>query len=178
VGKLAVTAEPSAAASGLALWAVFALLGRRVFRLRPGTALAGGLLATALHFLSEMWHQTGHARAAARAGHPMIGVHLWGPLGASVYPDDEPELPAEVHVARALGGPRTSALLAVAGAALALVVRPVSRLGFMLAALLGLENALIFTAGALLPMPFMETDGGTLRRYLRSYRKRMVVVQE
>lgn len=178
VGKLAVTAEPSAAGGALLLWAVFALLGRFVFRLRPGTAVAGGLLATALHYLSEFWHQTGHARAAEQTGYPMTGVHLWGILGASVYPDDEPELPAEIHVERALGGPRASAVLAAAGALPALATRPLGGLGHMIPALFALENALIFSAGALIPMPFMETDGSTLRRYLRSHRKRMVVIQE
>ena len=63
--------------------------------------------------------QLGHARAAEQVGYPMEGVHLWGVLGTSVYPTDEPELPAEVHVERALGGPKASAVLAVAAGGVA-----------------------------------------------------------
>jgi hypothetical protein len=68
--------------------------------------------------------------------------------------------------------------LAAAGAALALMTRPTGGIAHMLASLFALENALIFTVGAFVPMPFMETDGGTIRRYRRSHRKRMIVVQE
>ena len=105
LGRLDITAEPSAVGGFLLLGVVFGLLGVKLFRLKPGAATVGGLLAAALHFIAEMWHQLGHARAAEESGYPMEGVHLWGVLGTSMYPDDEPELPAEVHVARALGGP-------------------------------------------------------------------------
>jgi hypothetical protein len=178
VGQLELTADRTAAGGLLLLWAIFSALGLKFFRLRPGAALTGGFLAAALHFLSELWHQSGHARAAEQTGYPMQGVHLRGVLGASLYPDDEPPLPGEIHVERALGGPKASALLAAAGGLLALVARPNGGIAYMVAALLALENLLIFTLGAFIPLPFFETDGETLRRYLRSHRKRMVVVQE
>lgn len=178
IGKLNVTADPSAAGSFFLLWPLFSIIGLKFFRLKPGAALAGGLLSAALHFVSEMWHQMGHARAAESAGYPMEGVHLWGVLGTSVYPPDEPQLPAEIHVERALGGPRASALLAAAGGLLALVTRPISGLATTVATLLALENLLVFTLGAFLPLPFLETDGTTLKRYRDSHRKRMVIVQE
>jgi hypothetical protein len=178
IGKLDLTADRTAAGGFLLLWAIFSTLGLKVFRLRPGAALTGGLLGAALHFLSELWHQTGHARAAEQTGYPMEGVHLWGILGASVYPPNEPELPGEVHVHRALGGPKASAWLAAAGAALALITRPAGGIAHMIASIFALENAVIFTVGAFIPMPFMETDGGTIRRYWHSHRKRMIVVQE
>jgi hypothetical protein len=178
VSNLRVTAQPSAAAGFLLLWAVFSLLGAKLFRLKPGAAATGGLLAAALHFVAEMWHQLGHARAAEKTGYPMEGVHLWGVLGTSVYPNGEPELPAEVHVERALGGPRASAVLTVAAGISAALVRPFSRLAFMVASIFALENSLIFTIGAFLPLPFMETDGTTLQRYRAEHRKRMVIIQE
>lgn len=178
VGKLDITAEPSAAGGFLLLWAVFSFLGAKLFRLRPGAAATGGLLAATLHFVAEMWHQLGHARAAEQTGYPMEGVHLWGVLGTSVYPAGEPELPPEIHVERALGGPRASASLTIAAGILASLVRPFSRLAFMIASIFALENSLIFTIGAFLPLPFLETDGTTLQRYRAAHRKRMVVIQE
>jgi hypothetical protein len=184
-----ISAAPSTAGGALLLLTVFSWLGRRVFRLPPGVALIGGALATALHFVSELWHQSGHVRAAAATGHPMSGVRLWGVLGTSLYPPDEPQLPPEIHARRALGGPRASAWFAALGGLAVLLTRPRRRSGqddgdprpsvaFMISTLFALENLLVFSLGALLPLPFMETDGGTLRRYRRGHRKRMVVVQE
>lgn len=178
IGNLDVSADPSAAGGFLLLWAVFGLLGVKLFRLKPGAAAAGGLLAAMLHFVAEMWHQLGHARAAEQTGYPMEGVHLWGVLGTSIYPADEPELPAEIHVERALGGPRASAAMTVAAGILATLIRPFSRLAFMLASIFALENSLIFTIGAFLPLPFLETDGTTIQRYRAEHRKRMVIIQE
>lgn len=177
-GNLAISAEPSAAAGAVLLLVIFSTIGRRVFRLSPREALAGGLLATALHFLSDLWHHAGHARAAERTGYPMTGVRLWGVLGTSLYPPDEPELPGEVHSARAMGGPKASAWLALAGAVAALLTRPLNRVAFMASVMLALENLLIFSVGAFLPLPFLETDGTTLRRQRQAHRKRMVVIQK
>lgn len=178
IGKLNITAAPSAAAGFLLLWSLFGLLGQRAFRLPPRTALLGGFLAASLHFLSEIWHQLGHARAAERTGYPMDGVHLWGVLGTSLYPPDEPDLPPEIHVERALGGPRHSVIPALVGGLVAPALRPLSPLGFMLSILLALENLLVFTLGAFIPLPFMETDGTTIKRYRDAHRKRMVIIQE
>jgi hypothetical protein len=178
IGDLEITAGRSAAGGFVLLWVILSALGLKAFRLKPGAALAGGLLATTLHFLSELWHQAGHARAAERTGYPMEGVRLWGVLGASIYPTGEPPLPGEIHVERALGGPRASALLAVAGGLLAVAIRPVGGIAHMIASLFAFENLFVFTLGAFLPLPFMETDGAVIRRYLRSHRKRMVIIQE
>lgn len=178
ISKLDITADATAAAGGLLLWAVLSLVGRRLFRLRSGEALAGGLIATVLHFLSELWHQAGHARAAEATGYPMTGVHLWGVLGASVYPADEPELPGEIHVARAMGGPRASGRLAVAGGLLALLAWPLGGMAHMVALLFALDNWLVFTLGAFIPLPFMETDGTILQRYRQSHRKRALTIPE
>ena len=184
-----LSAAPSAGIAALLMAAILAFVGRRLFRLPPGAAVAGGVLATALHFFSELWHQGGHVRAAARAGYPMTGVRLWGLLGTSLYPPDEPEAPDEVHVARALGGPRASGVLAAAGGLAALLAWPAGGVARMVSFLFALENLSVFTIGALLPMPFMETDGGTILRLRRARRsapaaprpagrRRMIVIQE
>lgn len=178
VGRYEITAEPSAAGGLLLLWLVFGLVGRKVFRLRPPAALIGGLLAGVLHFLSELWHQAGHARAAERTGYSMDGVHLWGVLGTSLYPRDEPPLPAELHVERALGGPRASARLAAAAALFIPIARRLGGIPYMLTALTALENLAVFTLGAFLPLPFMETDGTILQRYRNEHRRRMVTISE
>jgi hypothetical protein len=178
IGKLELTSSRSTASGFLLLWALFSALGLKVFRLKPGAALVGGFIGSLLHYLSELWHQAGHARAAEQTGYPMEGVHLWGVLGTSIYPADEPELPGEVHVRRALGGPKASAVLAVAGWLLALATWPVRGIAFMIAALFALENTLIFSLGAFIPLPFMETDGETLRRYWSAHRPRHLIVKE
>lgn len=178
IGRLELTSSRSAAGGFLLLWAIFGVLGSKVFRLKPGAALAGGLIGALLHFLSELWHQAGHARAAEQTGYPMESVHLWGILGTSVYPVDEPELPGEIHVRRALGGPKASSVLAAAGWLLVFMTWPIKGIAFMVAFIFALENTLIFSLGAFIPLPFLETDGETLKRYWRVHRRRMLVVQE
>ncbi len=178
IGGLELTGGPSAAAGLALLWVVLSAVGLKIFRLPPAAALTGGFFAAALHLFSEIWHQMGHARAARHTGNPMDGVHLWGVLGASVYPADEPPLPGEIHIERALGGPRASAWLAGLGGLMTLATRPIGGVAYMISLLFALENLLVFTLGAFIPLPFMETDGTIVRRYWDSYRKQMVVIQE
>ena len=108
----------------------------------------------------------------------MSGVRLWGVLGTSLYPPDEPELPSEVHARRALGGPRASAWFALVGGLVALATRPIGGIAHMVSSLFALENLFIFTLGAFMPLPFMETDGTTLLRHRRALGRRTVIVQE
>ena len=153
---------------GKALWgslALFALLtaaGLAALSWPPVTALLAALLGVALHWLSELWHQLGHAWAARRTGYPMQGVRFGflGVLSSSLYPAGEPELPASVHIRRALGGPLASTALAIAAALLALALRGTGGLPFWLAAFMAAENLLVFGLGALLPLGF--NDGSTL----------------
>jgi hypothetical protein len=84
-------------------------------------------------------------------------------LGGTLYPRDEPELPAAVHIKRALGGPLGSLLLAMVMGVVSLVLRPSGGLLYGLVAFGFWDNLLFFTLGALLPMGF--TDGSTLLRY-------------
>ena len=55
---------------------------------------------------------------------------------------------------------------------------PVGGGPFMVTPLLALENLLVFSFGALFPLPFMETDGTTLLRHRHALRRRTVIVQE
>lgn len=177
-GDIEVTAEPSAIVGALALWGIFAVCGRWVFRLAPAVAFLAGLFSTALHFLSEIIHQLGHAMAARRAGYPMQRMHLWAVLGRSVYPVGEPELRPRIHIQRALGGPTASLVMTLVAGLLALGARPLGRLPFMLTSILALENLLIFTIGALLPIKAIGTDGAVILRYWRPEQRDGVIIQE
>lgn len=133
-------------------------------------ALAAGLLAALGMFLSEWLHQMGHALAARRVGYPMHQMLFTSILAVSQYPADEPELPARVHVQRALGGFWVNLLvgafllpywffLSFAGGAAAWAL---GWLAFWNLAVLGL--------GALAPIDIpgvLTTDGATLLRYGR-----------
>lgn len=163
VGRLRLTAAPSAFVSSAALWALLSAVGVWLLELPFLAAVLGGLVAVALHWLGEYVHQWGHAWVARRLGYPMAGVRLWFLLGTSIYPRDEPELPAAIHIRRALGGPAISLLLTLLSGAVVLALRPVGGTAWWVALLFFLENVFIFTLGALMPFPF--SDGGTLRRW-------------
>jgi len=111
LGKFAglqLNARPSFFISSVLAWALLALSGFVWFQLSLAQAVIGGLIAVGLHWLTELWHHVGHAYAARRVGYPMLGVRFGFLIAASVYPSDEPQLPAAVHIARALGGPTAS----------------------------------------------------------------------
>ena len=73
---------------------------------------------------------------------------------------DEGPLPAAVHVRRALGGPLASLVLTCIAAAIALALRPLGGVLWWLALFFFLDNLLVLTLGAFLPLGF--TDGSTL----------------
>lgn len=178
MGGLELTADRSVLGGALALFVVLTLAALKLFRLAPGKAVAGGLIATGLHYSSELWHQAGHARAARKAGYPMEGVDLHTVLGTSRYPADEPPVSSQVHMQRALGGPRASAMLAATAALLALLVRPGRTLRGFLTLFLAADNLAVFTIGAMTPLPVIETDGDTIVRELRRQRPHNIVIQE
>jgi hypothetical protein len=154
--------KPSAVISAIMIATSFSFMLFKVLKWRPWTAVSGGIIVSLIHYLSELWHQFGHARAAEQTGFPMQGVTLMGPvpIGVSVYPDNEGLLPAEMHIQRALGGPIFSLLLTLASGLLALLFRPLGGLPLVLAVFTFLDNLLIYTIGALLPLGF--TDGSTI----------------
>lgn len=163
-GGFKFLAKPSAFLGFIVVWLVFSLIGRKFFKLKPEHAIIGGLLATAVHWLSELWHNVGHAQAAKMTGYPMSGVCFTGPFAFSLYPPDEPTLPPGIHVRRALGGPIASALLALVTGMIVLVAQTIGGVPLMVASLTFLDNFLVLTLGAFLPLGF--TDGSTLLRYL------------
>ncbi len=77
-----------------------------------------------------------------------------------------------------MGGPRASARLAVVGGVLALLAWPLGGIVYMITLLFALGNWLIFTLGAFIPLPFMETDGTILQRYRQNHRKRTLTISE
>jgi len=161
---LEITVSPSAWLGSATLWVVLSAAGMIALQFAPVEAILGGLAATILHYLSELAHQCGHAIAARRTGYPMTGVRFWAVFGASVYPDDEPDLPPATHIRRALGGAPMSAVIALIGAAVALMVQPLGGVAWALALFFTLDNLLVFCLGAFLPLGF--TDGSTILRNL------------
>ncbi|HXA42632.1 MAG TPA: hypothetical protein VNV65_06935 [Candidatus Solibacter sp.] len=164
VGGIDVLLTPAWAAGTVVLIVFFAAIGRYVFHHGFAGAVAGAIVLTAGHWVSEVVHNLGHSTAARRTGHPMTATRLGFLLflGVSIYPEDEPELPSEVHIRRALGGPVGSALLTLALGVVALVTSGTS-LGWV-ALVWFLDNLLIFTLGAFVPVGF--NDGSTLIRWI------------
>ena len=157
---LRVNAHTTAFYAFLILWLVLGLVGALGLGLPPLMAALGGLIAAFLHYFAELLHHLGHAFAARRTGYPMSGLTYWWFLAASRYPKDEGELPAQVHIRRALGGPLFSLLISMLAAVIAILVSPLGELAWWLAVFFTLDNFLVFTLGSLLPLGF--TDGSTL----------------
>jgi hypothetical protein len=164
---LKLTAHSTAIIGHGLLWVILIGVAGDVLNLPPTGAILGALVAALLHPVSEIVHNLGHAMAARAVGHPMIGIRLWWVLGASVYPKNEPPLPARTHIIRALGGPAVSLLYTLFWGALLLIVRPIAEGGavWWIGVYLFLSNLFVFTLGAFLPLGF--TDGSTLLRYWR-----------
>jgi hypothetical protein len=165
VADLEVSFAPSALAGSAALWAASAEIGVLVFRASLVEAVIGGLLMTLLHWVSELFHNIGHARAARRTGHPMTGVQFWLVFGRSEYPADETDVTAQQHISRALGGPTGSAVVSLGAGLIAAIMvvthAPLAWVGL----LFFLDNLLVFTLGAFLPLGF--SDGSTLIYWAR-----------
>jgi hypothetical protein len=164
LGKIAgleIIADRRAFVGTLFLWALLSAVGLWLLKLPLLQAVLGGLVAALLHWISEIVHNLGHAYAAWRTGYPMRGVRL-GPLyllGMSLYPQDEGELPAEVHIRRALGGPIASLLFALLLGLLAWLLGPGNVL-WWISVFAFLDNFFVFTLGGFLPLGF--TDGSTI----------------
>lgn len=169
---LKVTFAPLMIVCYLVLAAVFAGIGL-LTGASAAVAIPGGLIAALLHYVFSFTHHLGHAIAARSTGYPMAGVHYFGPLGTGLYPSDEGDLPARVHLRRAVGGPILSALISLILFALLLSVgRGAGGLvGWVLFAAFAI-NFGIYTLGPFAPgMGLIETDMDTLRRWLPQARK-------
>lgn len=165
---LKVTADRTALPCTLGLWLALSLGAFLLLRLSLADALLAGLAATAIHWFSGIWHDLGHIIAARMTGHPMIGLRLWTIFAINVYPPDEVELPARVHVKRALGGPIASAILTVIFGALMLIANRGSSLWWLI--LFGfVENLFVMTLQSFVPFGF--NDGSTLWKWIPRLRQ-------
>jgi hypothetical protein len=158
---LQLSVTPLALVGTLILWLAVALLARWLLDLPLVQAVAMGFVGALLWWLSDVFHHLGHAYAARTTGYPMVGIEFgqFAVFCRSVYPPDEPELPAQVHIRRALGGPIASFVLGVVALLVALLLAQDS-LGWWLAAYVAFVSLFVFGLGALLPLGF--TDGSTL----------------
>jgi hypothetical protein len=161
---LSLSAMPSAIIGTLVLWVVLSAIGIALLRVDWPKAIGGGLIAALLHQASEIVHQLGHSWAARQTGYPMTGIRLWGLLSTSVYPPDEPALPATIHIRRALGGPMTSLLVSILAGIFLYALRDRDGVARWIALFFFLDNLLTFTLGSCLPLGF--TDGSTLLHWL------------
>ena len=163
---LKITATPLMVWASLGLWAVMTIIAL-LLNLNFGQALVAGLICVILHWISEFVHQLGHAWLARRTGYPMIGIRFGTHIlfATALYPPDEPTLPAATHLQRAFGGPVASGAMTVIAFIVLLVVQPSSALWHFVAWFFFLENLLVFTLQALIPLGF--NDGSTILHYWR-----------
>ena len=167
IAGLRLTAQPSTIISSIVLWVILSVVAFGLLHLPPGAAMLGALVAVALHWLSVLIHQLGHALAARRAEYPMVGIEFWLLLSRSLYPKEEPALPADIHIRRALGGPIISLLCSLLAGLCALVLHGPGGVLWWVAFFFFLDNLLVFTLGAILPLGF--TDGSTLLYWIRRW---------
>ncbi len=160
VGGLDLSLTPSALWSMAAMWIGLSAVGMWLLDFGVWTAILGGLLSVMIHWLSDFWHQYGHAIAARRTGYPMIGLRFWGIFSTSLWPADEPALPGRFHIRRALGGPIASILLGALALAIAVLLGQRTGLAWWLALFAAADNLLLLGFGAFLPLGF--TDGSTI----------------
>lgn len=165
LGGLKLNAEPSAQIFTGIVALILALLGNIVFGLSIIEAVLGAIVATALFWLSEFWHQYGHALAARMVGYPMLGVTFFLVLGRSLYPSDEPTLPPNIHIRRALGGPIASLILSVVMFILMRLTSGMSGAIPIIIQFLFYLNFFIYTLQVFVPLGF--NDGSTILRNLR-----------
>ena len=158
---LQVNGTPLALVGTLLLWFLLGTAARGALALPLVQAVLAGFIGAALWWLIELVHQLGHAVAARSTGHPMAGIEFgqFALFARSIYPADEPDLPARVHIRRALGGPAASLALGAAAGLTALVV-PAHGLAWWAALYIAAVSTLVMGLGALLPLGF--TDGSTL----------------
>lgn len=154
--------------AGLAL---LSLLASAVFaRLDALSALWSGLVVAIGMFLSDWLHHYGHSLAARWTGYPMTGMHFYSLFANSLYPPDEPALPAGLHIRRALGGFWVNLLIGLLlGAAANSLGLAGGGLGWA-TSVLAFLNFFVLGLGALLPLEIKglaATDGAVILRSLR-----------
>ncbi len=161
---LQLTVRPAFFAGSIIFFAILVVVARVRLPFDFSDAIFFALIAVALHWLAALLHQLGHALAARSTGFPMNGIRFgyFGLLAASRYPRDEPQLPARVHIRRALGGPLASAFVSLVAGAMAFAF-PLAGIFATLAQFFFWDNLLVFALGSLAPLGF--TDGSTLLQW-------------
>lgn len=165
IAGLRLSARPSFFTVRFLFLIALALVGRFVFNLSRPKALFGAITAVVLDAFAVLVHQLGHAWIAKRVGWPMIGISFWGLFSTCIYPPDEPELPAKVHIQRAVGGPIASLLLGLTSGAPALWLLPKGGLARLLALFWVVNNC--FVKFVLAFGPFSWTDGPPVRYWAK-----------
>jgi hypothetical protein len=163
LGPLMVSAFPNIVIGFLGLWAILSAVGYFALRFPLIESIVGGLIGTLIHYALDYLHHLGHYLAGKQAGYPMKGIRFWFLLAQSIYPSDEPELPARIHIQRALGGPAFSAVIAVITGVITWLLMPSGGLPYWLALWAFFESVVFFSLGAFVPLPVL--DGGTLLHY-------------
>lgn len=165
VAGLRLSAIPLALVGSFFLLVLLSGIAIDILDFSIGEAVGGSLLAVLLHWASAVAHHLGHAWAAHRTGYPMTGIRFGslGVLATSLYPPDEPALPAKIHIQRALGGPIGSLLFSVFAFVIALVFRTINETLGWVGTFFFLDNLLVFTLGVFVPLGF--TDGSTLLQW-------------
>ena len=90
--------------------------------------------------------------------------HFWV-LGRSLYPSNEPTLPPNIHIRRALGGPIASLILSVVMFILMRLTSGMSGAIPLIIQFLFYLNFFIYTLQVFVPLGF--NDGSTILRNLR-----------
>lgn len=161
---LQISVFPPALAGTFIVWSGLALALFYGIKLPLGESIFFGLIATLLHWTSELIHSLGHAYAAKRTGYPMIGI-TFGALALfalTLYPKDEPDLPPSIHIRRALGGPIINGLLSI----VLYLFLPLWHGDWLWIGLFALlENIFVYTLQVFLPLGF--NDGSTILNNLR-----------
>ncbi len=167
IAGLPVTARASFFPVRLAFAVFLLLFGRFVFKLSSPKALLFALVASVLDPLIILIHQLGHAWAAKKTGWPMNGISFWSLFSTCYYPPDEPELPPEVHLRRAIAGPLVSFLNGLIVGLLGLRFFPRKGIGRLLVKFWILDASVMRSIGALGPVSF--SDGPTIRYWAKRF---------
>ena len=154
-----IRVKPAVLANLLGLWGLAAWLAGRGHPERPWSVrILVGLFATIAMMVADFGHAMAHIISARYAGAPMDEILISEGMPRTLYYDND--VPPRAHRTRALGGPIFSFLLTLAAGLVALLFRPIGGLPLSLAVFTFLDNLLVFTIGALLPLGF--TDGSTI----------------
>ncbi len=171
--NIRITITPLCVVTYLILIPPFTWLGMTLRNLTLLEGLVASAFIVILMFVTENIHQLGHAWAAKSVGYPMIGIRHFSWFSGSIYPKDEPPLPPQTHIKRALGGFWINILIGLALAPLAFYLWTLNGVAAFTVVAVSVWNFFVLGLGALLPIDFsgFTVDGGTIVRYWREMRK-------